>query len=231
MATGAWGHYSATGDLDFLGQIWPTIEKAISFALSLQQPTGEIYWAYAPNGEVWKGALLAASCCTWQSIRSGIKIAKILGVDRADWDAASKRLVKAIEERPEIFDNFGENQHSSAMSWYYPVLAGIIDSKRAKQHILKQWADFVIDDWGCKCVSHKPWVTAAETCELILTLNSVDEPDRAKLMMDWLLKFQDSDDGFWAGIKLPEEIIWPKEKTTWTSAGVIIAATSILQQG
>ena len=41
---------------------------------------------------------------------------------------------------------------------------------------------------------------------------------------------RDSDDGFWAGIKLPEEIIWPEEKTTWTSAGVILAATSILQQ-
>ncbi|MBL7120288.1 MAG: prenyltransferase, partial [Dehalococcoidia bacterium] len=32
--------------------------------------------------------------------------------------------------------------------------------------------------------------------------------------------------GFKTGIKLPEELIWPEEKNTWTSAGVIIAASA-----
>ena len=111
-----------------------------------------------------------------------------------------------------------------------PPQRELVEGNEARQKNSSNWADFVIEGWGCKCVVHKPWVTAAETCELILVLNSVGETEKAESMMEWLLKFRDSDDGFWAGIKLPEETIWPEEKTTWTSAGVILAATSILQQ-
>jgi hypothetical protein len=231
VATGVWCHYLTTGDVDFLKQMWPSIEKAIKFAMTLRQPGGEIYWAYAPSGEVWKGALMAASCCTWQNIRSSITIASILGLEKPEWDAVSNSLFKRILEHPEIFDNFGKNQNGSAMSWYYPVLSGLIEGNAARQQISSKWDDFIMEGWGCKCVVDKPWVTAAETCELILVLNSIGETEKAESMMEWLLKLRDSDDGFWAGIKLPEEIIWPEEKTTWTSAGVILAATSIIQQG
>ena len=36
---------------------------------------------------------------------------------------------------------------------------------------MNHWSDYIIEDWGCKCVAEAPWwITAAETCELALAL-------------------------------------------------------------
>lgn len=226
IATGVWHHYLATRDMGFLHRMWATIEKSIAFTLHLQQPSGEIYWALDANGVAWPGALLAASSCTWQSIRNSIRIAKVLGLEKPDWDTKSKRLSRAIREHSELFDKFGENKQDCATNWYYPVLAGVIRGKEAKEHIFKHWEDFVIDNWGCKCVANAPWVTVAETCELILTLSRIGELGKARLLLGWIIRLQDKDGGFSTGIKLPEQIIWPQEKTTWTSAAAIMAASA-----
>ena len=226
IATGVWYHYRITRDLSFLREMWPTVEKGLDFVLTLQQPTGEIYWSYAVSGQAWPGALVAGSSCIWQCLRSGIKIAGSLGLERPDWHIASDRLAGAIREHPELFDKNGENDQRFATNWFYPVLGGVIEGEAAREHILKQWEDFVIDGWGCRCVSTAPWVTVAETCELIMTLCLIGEVDRAKLLLDWILRLRDPMGGFKTGIKLPEELIWPEEKNTWTSAGVIIAASA-----
>jgi hypothetical protein len=203
--------------------MWTTIEKGINFALHLQQPGGEIYWACDANNKPWPGALLATSSCIWRSIRSGVKIAELLGLEKPDWEIGSVRLASATREHPELFDKFGENRRNYAMQWYYPVFTGMIKGREVKEHILRQWSDFVIDGWGCKCVADTPWVTVAETCELILTLSRIGEQGRAKLLLSWLPKFQDHDGAFWTGIKLPEQMIWPRKKATWVSAAMIMA--------
>ncbi|MCL0069103.1 prenyltransferase [Dehalococcoidia bacterium] len=224
IAVGLWYHYLATRDADFLAQMWPTVEKAMSFALGLQQPTGEVYWAYDSGTIVWPAGLLAGSSCIWQSLRSGLRIAKVLGLDRPDWDRASERLAEAIRERPELFDRFGENRRDYAVNWFYPVLAGVIRGEGARKRLLERWEDFVVDNWGCKCTAEYPWwVTVAETCELIMALASVGEHNRGRPLLDWILRLQDSDGGFWTGIKIPEETIWPEEKPTWVAAAVIMA--------
>ena len=231
LAVGLWYHYLATGDVDFIGQMWPTVEKGVAFTLGLQQPTGEIYWARDTNNAVYPVALLAASSCVWQSIRCGIRIARILGLNKPDWSAASRRLAIAINKHPELFQNSGDRNYEYTMSWYYPVLTGIIKGSSAKERILSRWADFIIDDWGCKCVVEAPWwVTVAETCELILALTRIGEYDRARLLLDWILKLRDSDGRFWTGMKIPEKENWPpEEKPTWASAAVIMAATAQLK--
>lgn len=228
LAVGLWHHYLVTRDVDFIGQMWPTIEKGLSFALGLQQPTGEIYWARDRNDVAYPVALLAASSCIWWSIRCGLRIARLLGLNRPDWDAASRRLAEAINEHPEFFVRSGDNRYQYAMSWYYPVLTGMLKGRRAKEHILSRWADFVIDNWGCKCTVEAPWwVTVAETCELILALTRIGEDDRARQLLDWILKLQDADGRFWTGVKIPEEEIWPAgQKPTWASAAVIMALTA-----
>ena len=233
LALGLWYHYLATGDVDFIGQMWPTIEKGIAFTLGLQQPTGEIYWTYEKDNAGLPVALLTSSCCIWQSIRYGIKLARILGLNKPDWSAASRRLGRAINENPELFDKSGDKKCEYAMSWYYPVLTGVIKGKRARERILSQWADFIIDNWGCKCVVEAPWwVTVAETCELILALTRIGEHDRARLLLDWIFKLRDSDGRFWTGMKIPEEEVWPPEqKPTWVSAAVIMAVTAQFKTG
>ena len=143
------------------------------------------------------------------------------------WKQGMEIFDKAKKEHPELFDNSGGDKYDYAMSWYYPVLTGVIKGEEARRRILSRWSDFVIHNWGCKCVVEAPWwVTTAETCELSLALMRIDEWDRAKLLLEWLLKLQDCEGGFWTGIKLPEEQIWPEEKPTWASAAIIIAATA-----
>ncbi|HXZ94917.1 MAG TPA: prenyltransferase, partial [Dehalococcoidia bacterium] len=104
IATGLWFHYLATNDTGFLRKKWPMVEKSIDFSLSLQQPTGEVYWAVSPTSKAWPGAILTSSSCIWHSVRNGVNIGKSLGIDKRDWEAASNKLLTAMTEHPELFD-------------------------------------------------------------------------------------------------------------------------------
>ena len=229
VATGVWQHYLTTGDRDFLQGMWPMVERGIGFALSLQQPGGEIYWCCDATGLAWVSSILSASSCIYQSIQDGLKIAGVLGFDKPEWKEAAERLARVIREEPHRFDLAGENELGYAMNWYYPVLAGLVSGEKAREHIHAGWPEFVVDGRGCKCCLAQDWVTVAETCELILTLIRMGEPGPAKTLLDWVLTLQDSDGGFWSGIAIPEEQIYPPyDKTTWTSAAVIIALVASL---
>ena len=61
LAVGIFHYYLITEDEAFLMQMWPTLLKAIEFALSLQTPNGEIHWAISPEGNVDHMALLTGS--------------------------------------------------------------------------------------------------------------------------------------------------------------------------
>ncbi len=226
IATGVWYHYLLTGDESFLREMWPSIQAAIDFALGLQQPGGEILWACNGHKGAWPGAIYAASTCVWQSVRSGIKIASKLGNGRPDWEAANRNLLRAMKERRDVFDRFGEDSQGFATNWYYPILTGVVEGEEAHKLIVAKWNDFVVESWGCKCVTGTPWVTVAETSELIMSLYRIGDRDRGSLLMKWMLRLKDHDGGFETGVKLPDQMIWPEEKNTWTSAGVIMAISA-----
>ena len=234
ISAGLWFHYLATRDLNFLRHMWSTVEKSVSFALSLQQPTGEIYWGLSENNEVWPGAILTASSCTWFSIRCATKIAKTLGIDKPGWNKACQKLAEAIRDHPERFDRLGEDKSGHAMTWYYPVLVGLLKGKQAQEHISKRWQDFIIEGWGCRCFADRQSVCVAETFELILALTRMSAKDKARTLVDWVLQFRDSDGVFF------REVYWPQreirrselelpipEKNTWTSAAAILALVAL----
>ncbi len=224
VASGVWHHYLATHNKNFLREMWEMVEQGINFALSMQQPSGEIFWARDAKGNVWPSAPLAGCACIWKSLQDALKIAGVLGYKRPDWQEAADRLVKAIREKPHLFNTLGDNQRGYAMGWYYPVLTGIFRGSKARLKIDEGWEDFIVDGWGCKCTLDQPWVTTAETCELIMALTKLGDWSRAKTLLKWVFNLRDSDGGFWTGIKLPEKIIYPAgEKNTWTAAGVILA--------
>ena len=50
LAAGAWHHHLITGDVEFLGELWPTIEKGIDFILRWQQPDGSVLWSLDSSG-------------------------------------------------------------------------------------------------------------------------------------------------------------------------------------
>ncbi|MFC2027633.1 hypothetical protein ACFLU3_02985 [Chloroflexota bacterium] len=229
VAVGVWCHYLATTDEDFLELMWPMVTKALDFAISLQQPTGQIYWGCDEKGAVWEAALTAASSSIWLSLRSGVKIANELGLDKPEWEEASEKLANALRYHPELFDNCGFSTLDYAVSWFYPVLTGVVNGDRGKSHLLDHWDKFVIENRGCKCVVEEPWwVTVAETCELVMALIRVGEREKADQLWEWALRLQDEPGSFWSGIKIPEETIWPQEKITWVSAAVVIVASAQL---
>jgi hypothetical protein len=230
IATGAWLHYVVTRDKGFLNHMWPAVEKGIDFALSLQQPGGEIFWGLSKSNEVWPGAILTACCSTWLSVECGTRIAGELGLGRPGWSEAGRKLAAAIREHPERFDRLGEDKSGHAMTWYYPVLVGLLEGKQAEERISKGWPDFIIDGWGCKCFADRQSVCVAESCELIMALARMGDRDKARTVMDWVLRFRDSDGVFF------REVYWPRreirrlergpqvhEKNTWTSAAAILA--------
>jgi len=229
IATGMWFNYLAAKDTAFLRQMWTTVEKALNFALSLQQPTAEIFWAVSPAGKSWPGAMLTASSCTWHSIRNGINIAKTLGIDRPNWIEASDRLLIAINEHPELFDRINENKRCYSMNWFYPVLTGAIRGKKAKERIDKEWSDFVIENWGCRVALDEDTTAVAETSELIIALTQIGEFERATKLLEWTLKLNDDKPGFCRGIKFPEQVPCPpdEERATWTSAALIMAIAAL----
>lgn len=225
IASGVWYHYQVTGDRAFLKEMWPVVEKGLQFTLDLQQPTGEVYWARDFKNEPWPSAPLSGSSCIYQSINSGLKIAGTMGFKRPQWEQAASILLKAIREQPHLFDVHNDNHRGYAMNWYYPVLTGVITDQRARERIDRQWDSYIADGWGCKCSLDQSWVTVAETCELAMALLKIGELERADSLLEWVLKMQDSDGGFWTGMNVDKGLIYPPgEKTTWSAAGVILAS-------
>jgi hypothetical protein len=220
VAVGLFHYYLITKDLNFLEEMWPVISGGIRYAIKLQSPQGEIYWAKNKDGKVDKMALLTGSSSVYMSIKCALAIAKLLGKKRPSWYKAKASLGDAIRFRPDLF-NMIKSRYS--MDWYYPVLCGAISGEEAKRRIDKSWEKFIIPDWGVRCVSDRPWITMAETAELVMTLAAIEDYTRARAVFSWLSDKRFSDDSYWMGVTYPDGIIWPEEKTGWTAAAVILA--------
>ena len=67
LAAGAWHHHLITGDVEFLGELWPTIEKGIDFILRWQQPDGSVLWSLDSSGRPEEYALLTGSSSIYHS--------------------------------------------------------------------------------------------------------------------------------------------------------------------
>jgi len=50
IAVGVYHHYLITGDVDFLKTMWPSVLRGIQYAINMQAPDGEIYWARNRDG-------------------------------------------------------------------------------------------------------------------------------------------------------------------------------------
>jgi len=224
IAVGVYHHYLITGNLDFLEAMWPSVSRGIQYAVNMQAPDGEIYWARNRDGVIDKMALLTGCSSIYMSIKCALAIAEVLGVKRPSWQKAKELLGETIRNRPDLF-NMIKSRFS--MDWYYPILCGAISGDEAKKRIDHLWDKFVVPDWGVRCVSDRPWVTMAETSEFILTLAGIDDLTRAKTIFSWLGDKCYPDGSYWMGVTFPDSVIWPEEKTGWTAAAVLLAWDAI----
>ncbi len=222
-ATGIWHHFLASGDAGFLRQAWRVLEGAIECVLSLQQPGGEVWWARDGAGRAWPGALLSSSSSICKSLECAAAAATALGRSRPRWREARRALATAIRERPSAF----EPKERWAMDWYYPVLGGAVRGHDAELRLATHWRTFVVEGLGVRCVADRPWVTVAESCELVLALDAVGRRADAHRVLTWMAPMRGPGGHYWTGITFPELELWPEEQPTWTSAAVLLAADAL----
>ena len=228
VAAGAWWHHLATGDLGFLETMWPVLERAIEFALSLQQPGGEILWSVDPDGHRGRYALLTSTASIHHSLRCAVAVAERLGHERPEWELASDRVAEAIIHRPDAF----APKHRWAMDWYYPILSGAVQGQAAESRIDARWSEFVLDPIGVRCVADQPWVTAAETAECAMALDAIGMRDRAEYLISATYHMREDDGAYWTGCVHPQCVRYPGgERTTYTAAAVLMADHAIFGSG
>ena len=200
LAAGAWHHHLITGDVEFLGELWPTIEKGIDFILRWQQPDGSVLWSLDSAGRPERYALLTGSSSIYHSMRCAVAIAECLAKDRPDWELAAGRLGHAVAHHPGAFAPKVE----FAMDWYYPMLSGALEGEAGRRRIAEGWSTFVMEGLGVRCVSTGDWVTAAETAECVLTLDALGMDGPALDLFAAGQNLRLPDGSYWTGMVYPE---------------------------
>lgn len=226
-AVGVWHHWLVRRDEAFVRRLWPTVRRGLDWVVSMQLPFGGIAWS-----QDWSGgrpaaaspdALLAASSSVHHSLRAGLALADLLDEPQPDWELAGGRLAHALREHRDLFCD----KSTFSMDWYYPVLGGAVRGEGARRLLDSGWQAFVVPGLGVRCVSTNPWVTGAETCELVLALEAIGERDSARRLFAQMQHLRDDQGRYWTGYVWPEQVNWPAEHTTFTAAAVVLAADAL----
>jgi hypothetical protein len=224
IATGLWHHHLVTGTDELLRRMWPVLERALDFVLRYQQPDGSVRWSLDAAGRQEGYALLTGSSSIYHSLRCGVVAAERLGKDRPDWELAAGRLGHAVAHHPTAFapkDEF-------AMDWYYPMLSGALEGAPGRGRVAEFWDAFVMEGLGVRCVSTNDWVTAAETAEMVLTLDALGLDEAARDLFVAAQSLRRPDGSYLTGMVYPERISFPGgERTTYTAAAVVLAADAL----
>ncbi len=227
VATGVWHYFISTGDEKFLKLYWPVVERAMGFVLAHQSEHGEVRWA-APGIKTPEDDALITGCASiYKSLECAILIAEELGVPKPEWPRARAALGHALRTKPHRFDRTWQSKEGFSMDWYYPVLSGVIVGDAAKARLRSKWDIFVSEGKGCRCVDDQPWVTIAESCELVLAVLRTGDKALAHEIFAWQHQWRDEDGAYWMGHQYAENVPWPQEKPAWTAAAAILAADAL----
>src|ERR1019366_5357091 len=149
IAVGAWHEYLVTGDERHSLTMWPAVRQAVEWVLGLRAPRGEIAWERDAAGQPGSYALLSGCSSIHQSLRCAIALAKLADAPRPDWELAADKLADLVARHP-----------------------GAVGGAEAVARLASGWDRFVVPALGVRCVSDQPWVTGAETCELVISLEA-----------------------------------------------------------
>ena len=230
IATGLWHYYLIFEDKNFLKFMLPTITKSVNFVTSMQTEQGDIYWASEEDKEILDDSLITGSSSIYKSLECASAIFNLLGESSLQADNSKKNLKNSILNNPERYDRNWESKSRYSMDWYYPILCGIYDDKKSIKDIETKWSKFIVDDMGCKCVEEEPWVTVAESSELVLALVKIGLREEALKIFNSLHQWRDTQDGlYWTGYVYKDKKFWPVEKPTWTAGAVLLAADALYE--
>ncbi|WP_329255811.1 prenyltransferase [Actinoallomurus sp. NBC_01490] len=224
LAVGVWHELTLTGDLAFAREMWPSVRRAVEFALGLQSARGEIMWMRNADGSVADHALLTGCSSIYQSLRCAVALAERLDEPQPDWELAADQLGHVVACHPEAF----ADKSRFSMDWYYPILGGPLRGAPAYRRIDERWDAFVVEGLGCRCVSDQPWVTGAESCELVLALDAMGDTARALELFATIQHLRHDDGSYWTGWQYANERHFPSDRSTYTAAAVILAADALV---
>jgi hypothetical protein len=223
LAVGVWHHWLVRRDLDHVRSLWPTVRRGLDFVAGLQLPWGGIAWSQQADGVVNEDALVAGSASIDHALRAGLALAELLDEPQPSWELVGGRLRHALVHHLDRF----LDKATFSMDWYYPVLGGALRGAAGRARLATRWDDFVVDGLGVRCVDTNPWVTGAETCELVLALDTLGERERALGILADMQHSRHSSGLYWTGYVFDEDVFWPHEQTTYTSAAVVLAADAL----
>ena len=227
LATGLLHYFLIFEDKKFLERLFPSLEKAMDFVISSQTSKGDIYWAKEEGIEILDDSLITGSSSIYKSLECAIAIYNILGKPIENLSESRLSLRNSINNNPERYDRSWESKSRYSMDWYYPILCGVYDNKKGISIIDSKWSDFIVLGMGCKCVVEEPWVTVADSSELVIALVKLGFIEKAEYIFNSLHQWRDEDGLYWTGYVYTDEKFWPVEKPTWTAGAVLLAADSL----
>jgi tetratricopeptide (TPR) repeat protein len=172
--------------------------------------------------------LITGCSSIYKSLECFYAIKKQLNKDLGNLEEKMEALKNAIVYKPERFDRGWKSKERYSMDWYYPILCGVITGKTGLERYQHKEKEFIVEGFGCKCVVEEPWVTIAESSELVIALARLGEINRAQEIFSWLHQWKDPEDNlYWTGYVYPDKAFWPIEKPTWTAAAVLLAADTL----
>ena len=228
LAVGVWHHWLLRRDLAFVERMWPVVRRGLDFVVGLQLPFGGIAWSqeWDEHGpaKVNEEALLAGSSSIYQSLRAGRGARRAGRTSRSpsgSWPAAASGTRCASTATCSWTSRrsrwTGTTRSSAAPSAGRPRL----------DLLATRWDDFVVPGLGIRCVDTNPWVTGAETCELVMALDCLDDHERALQLFADMQHLRHENGSYWTGSVHPDDVFWPDEQTTYTAAAVILAADEL----
>lgn len=232
VAVAVWHHWLVARDEAFVRLMWPTVRRALDFVVSLQLPWGGVAWSQewhdGTPGRVNEEALLAGSSSIHQALRAGVALTELAGEPQPGWELAGGRLGHALRRHRDLFLDKSE----FSMDWYYPVLGGAVRGEAAHRLLAERWDTFVEPGLGIRCVSTNPWVTGAETSELVLALEALGDRERALRLLADVQHLRTPEGAYWTGYVFETDdggpgVNWPPEHTTYTAAAVVLAVDAL----
>jgi len=226
FAVGLWHHWLIRGDRGFVERHWPSVRAGLDWVVSQQTGFGGIRWT--PQDDF---CLLAGNSSIYQALRAGVALADLVDDPQPEWELAGGRLGHALRQHRDRF----ADKTTYSMDWYYPILGGGVHGPDAQDLIADRWERFVVPGLGVRCVDTNPWVTGAETCELVMALDNIGEHGQARRLLADMQHLRAEDGGYWTGWVYDDpayendnpDAYWPEEHTTFTAAAVILAVDAL----
>ena len=223
VAVGVWHHWLVRRQLGFVVAHWPVVRRALDLVCRMQLPFGGIAWSQEWHdgrpATVNREALLAGSSSIHHALRAGLTLAELLDDPQPEWELTAGRLGHALREHRDLF----LDKSAFSMDWYYPVLGGAVRGAAGRALIDARWGDFVVPGLGVRCVDTNAWVTGAETCELALALDALGDRGRARQVFADAQHLRRPDGSYWTGYVYADQVSWPAEHTTFTTAAALLA--------